>query len=99
MLQKNGIAFRDFPLDDQANATEMLKKLKSVEYSGKIYLPVIFEGDTTLLHPTVPHNDSTLFFVVKKIIAQKQLYISVPNQTEIVSPDEEDGDCMVNTEK
>ena len=99
MLQRNGIAFRDFSLDDKANATEMLKKLKSAGYTGQIHLPVIFENDTILLHPKVPHNDSTLYFVVEKIISEKQFYASGSNQTEIISSDEEDGDCVMEREK
>jgi len=98
MLQKNGIAFRDFSLDEQANGTEMLKKIKSAGYTGKIHLPVIFENDTILLHPKLPYNDSTLFFVVEKIIAKKQLYIPDSTKTEIILPDNEDGgDCVMDT--
>ena len=101
MLQKNGIAFRDLPLDDKENAAEMLKNLKKAGYTGQIHLPVIFENDTILLHPTVPHNDSTLYFVVEKIVAQKELYTSAAsNQTEIIQSSEEaDGDCVMENGK
>ena len=96
MLQKKGIVFRDFSLDDQANAAEMLKKVKSAGYTAQIHLPVIVEDDSVLLHPKLPHNDSTLFFVVEKIIAQKQFYSSNPNQTETILSNEADGDCVVD---
>ena len=97
MLQKNGIAFRDFSLDDQTNGAEMLKKIKSAEYTGQIHLPVIFENDSILLHPTIPHDDSTLFFVIEKIIAQKQLYIPDSIKKEIILPDNENaGDCVMD---
>ena len=99
MLQKNGIAFRDFSLDDQANAVEMLKKLKDAGHAGQIHLPVIFENDSILLHPKEPHNDSTLYFVIEKIIAEKQSYTSGSNQTEVISSDEKDGDCVMEREK
>ena len=95
MLQKNGIAFREFPLEDQANAAEMLKKLKSAGYTDRIYLPVIFENDTVVLHPTAQHNDSTVYFVVQKIIAKKDSYASDSIQTEITPPSDEDGDCDI----
>ena len=99
MLQKNGIAFHDFSLDDQANAAEMLKKLKSAGYTEPIHLPVIFEDDTILLYPKVPHNDSTLFFVIEKIIAEKQFYTSGSNLMEIIPSNEEDGDCTMESGK
>ena len=99
MLQKNGIAFREFPLDDQATGAEMLKKLKSAGYADKIYLPVIFEDDTVVLHPKVPHNDSTLYVVIQKIIAEKESYASDSGPMEIMpSSDEEDGDCVMTME-
>ena len=96
MLQKNGIAFREFSLDDQAYATEMLKKLKSAGYADRIHLPVIFEDDTLVLHPVTPHNDSTLYFVIQKIIAEKESYTSSDSiRTEVIPPPEEEGesDC------
>ena len=71
MLQKNSIAFRNLPLEEKENAAEMLEKLKKAGYTGQIHLPVIFENDTILLYPSVPHNDSTLYFVVEKIVTQK----------------------------
>jgi len=96
MLQRNGIAFYDLSLDDKENAAEMLEKLKSATYTGRIHLPVIFENDSILLHPTIPHDDSSLYFLIEKIIAQKELYASDSNQTEIIISDEEDGDCVMN---
>ena len=96
MLQKNGIAFREFPLEDQATGAEMLKKLKSAGYTGRIYLPVIFEDDTVVLHPKAPHNDSTLYFVIQKIIAEKEFYASDSIPAEMPPSNEEKGDCFYN---
>ena len=96
MLHRNSIVFHNLSLDDKENAAEMLKKLKSAEYTGAIHLPVIFEDDSILLHPTAPHNDSTLFFLIEQIIAQKHLYASDSNQTEIIISGEEDEDCVMN---
>ena len=96
MLQKNGVAFQEFSLDDKANAAAMLKKLKAAGYTDKIHLPVIFENDSLILHPTAPHNDSTLFFVIQKIITEKDSYASDSIPTEINhSSDEEEGDCFI----
>ena len=99
MLQKNGIAFEEFSLDDKANADEMLKRIKAAGYKGQIHLPVIFENDSTLLHPQSPHNDSTLYFLIQKIISEKQSYTSGSTKTETVSQqNEKDGDCVVDIE-
>ena len=96
MLQKNGIAFREFPLEDNANGAEMLKKLKSAGYSGPIYLPVIFENDTLVLHPVELNNDSTLFFVLQKIITEKASYASDSIRAQIIAPsNDEEGDCVL----
>ncbi|MDR1679052.1 MAG: hypothetical protein LBR81_04670 [Prevotellaceae bacterium] len=100
MLQKNGIAFRDFSLDDKANAAVMLEKLKSAGYAGQIHLPVIIEDDSLLLYPTVSHNDSTLFYLIEKIIADKQSYdIANPNRTTVTLPAEGDGDCTMELDR
>ena len=100
MLHKNGIAFKECPLEESANATEMLKNLKSAGYSGPIYLPVIFENDTLVLHPVALNNDSTLYFVIQKIVAEKELYGSDSIRTEIIPPsnEEEGGDCVITIE-
>ena len=68
-LNKNEILFSEFSLDDKENAVMMLQKLKNINYTGKIYLPVIIESDSILLYPQENHNDSTLFFVVRNIMA------------------------------
>ena len=98
MLQKNGIAFREFPLEDNANAAEMLKKLESAGYTGPIHLPVIIENDSNVLHPIALHNDSTLFFVIQKIVEEKESYASDSIRTQIMPPSEEEegGDCDYN---
>ena len=99
MLQKNGIAFREFPLEDPANAAEMLKKLKSAGYTGRIHLPVIFENESLVLHPTAPHNDSTLYWVIQKIVAEKETCVSDSISAEIMPPaDDEGGDCVMTVE-
>ena len=99
-LQKNGIAFREFSLDDPTNGTEMLSRLKSAGYTGRIHLPVIFEDDTILLHPQTLHTDSTLYFLVESLIAQKHLYTFDSISTEITLPrGEGNGDCEVEGER
>ena len=84
-LHKNNIAFEEYSLDEKEYGAEMLKRLKNADYTGKIYLPAIFENDTVLLHPTPEHNDSTLLFVIQQIISQKKNYETLPieNKTEI----------------
>ena len=109
-LQKNNIAFREFSLEEQANAAEMMKKLKAAGYADRIYLPVIFEDDSLVLHPKMPHNDSTLYFVIQKIVAEKESYASSkPVETlratslhpsnETPALVEEEGDCDIPMEE
>jgi len=96
MLQKNGISFSEFSLEDQTNGTEMMKKLRATGYTDRIFLPVIFKNDTLVLHPAIPHNDSTLYFVIQKIIMEKELYTSDSISREITPPsNEEEGDCVI----
>ena len=71
-LTRSGILFSEFSLEDKQNAIMMLQRLKDLNYTAKIYLPVIIENDSVLLYPQENHNDSTLYFVVKNITANKE---------------------------
>ena len=110
MLQKNHIAFREFPLEERTNGAEMMKKLKAAGYADRIYLPVIFEDDSLILHPKIPHNDSTLYFVIQKIVAEKEFYassdgvetrhaLSLHPGDEDPASEEEGGDCDIPMEE
>ncbi len=76
VLQKNKIAFVAFSLEEKENAIEMQRRLNKANHHAAIYLPVIFENDSVLLHPQGAHNDSTLFFTLQKIISNKTDYVS-----------------------
>ncbi len=78
-LNKNGIAFEEYSLEEKEYAVNMTKRLKNIGYTNNIYLPVIFENDSILIHPTTEHNDSTLFFIIQQIISKKNLYEMLPD--------------------
>ena len=98
-LNKNGISFSEFSLEEKENAIMMLEKLKNINYTGKINLPVIIENDSILLYPQENHNDSTLFFVVKDIIANKAAYTEQQQQKneDVVTENLNDADCDFNS--
>lgn len=100
VLQKNGIAFNEFSLDEKSNSILMLKKLKEAGFTDKIYLPVIFENDTVLIHPTAIHTDSTLYFILEEIISQKALYqTKTGKEKELQSITKDEADCDFETAK
>lgn len=101
-LQKNKIAFDECSLNEKECAVTMMKKLKKVGYTGKIYLPVIIENDESLVYPIDEHkhNDSTLLFVIQNIVSQKDFYEtdSIGNTKENGQPvDKENTDCDFET--
>ncbi|MDC0584620.1 glutaredoxin [Bacteroidales bacterium] len=59
------IKYNEFALEDDANATPMLKKLRQHEYTDKILLPVIFI-DNKLYHPK--KNDTIGYESISEVV-------------------------------
>ncbi len=95
MLEQNGIAFSNRPLEEKENAIDMMQILKVNQYSSSIYLPVIVENDSLLIYPSETHNDSTLYFTIQHLISQKESFNSNTNKHKIEKPwkREDSADC------
>lgn len=104
-FRSQGISYKEYPLEQQQNADEMIKRLRLSGYKGKILLPVIFLN-TNIYHPAT-NGDTSLIRIslydaidsIKNFNKTGRIHLNYSEQiVDIQEAEHTEGDCEIQFE-